>query len=125
MQVVDRAYLILDGVEFECKTLTPKGEMDGADVVKVMNRRNRAVAHKMGVPNLELSVEIPLPEGGHAVNFWKIMTEKVEFPAVVEFDDGQSLAYYDCRIKSVEDGASSGEDVVTKLELMALDIGIN
>lgn len=123
-KIVSRAFLLLDGTEFECKSITLGGDMS-PDVVKVMNRRNRAAGHRDGIPEFNLTAEIPLPEGGHAVDFMAHMLAGTEFTSVIEYQDGQSESYYDCKIGKVERNPSAGEEIMTTIEMQALDYGRN
>jgi hypothetical protein len=115
----------IDGSEFDCKSVSVKAEMDGFDVIKPMNRKNRASGKKYGVPNFDLSVEIERPEDDHELDFWQMMLDQDEFTTIVEYQDGTSKSFYDCSIKSVDESPASGDCVVTKLEIVALDYGKN
>jgi hypothetical protein len=121
MEYVARAYLTIDGTEIDCKSITNKLGLDGHDVVKTMNRRNRAKGFKSGVPTFELSAEVPVPEGGLGVDFHDLLISKKIFTATTEYNDGRSLSYYDCQVHSLEWDAKHGDDVTAKLDIRALD----
>ncbi len=124
-QIVDRAFLLIDGTDFECKSIDPNWEMDGHEVVRVMNRRNRSAGHKSGTPTFDMTVEIPLPVGGHALNFTQMMLARQEFAVVIEYQDGASFTVVDCQIKKVGQTSTSGDDTTTTLDISGIDIGIS
>ena len=123
--IIERAYLIVDDEEFECKSISPKFSHPDHKVVKVMNRRNRGAGHTFGVPDFTCSAEIPLPQSGHELNFIEMMLDKDEFTVVIEYEDGTSVSIYDAVIKDVDQPSKPGEDTVTTVEMEGLDIGFN
>jgi len=125
VKVIDRAYVTIDGVEFDCATVTVKAEMSGHGPVETMNRLNRAKSFKSGVPVFTLSADIPINEGDHEIDFWQMMFDQTYFTTTLEYQDGTSRNIYDCTISSIEENPSSGEGTTTKLEISGLDYGKN
>jgi len=119
-QFIDRAYLDIEGTVVECSSLTPNGEY-GLESVKTMNRANRGRGWTSNVPDFELSAEVPLPHGGHSVDFDKIAREKTEFTATVKYDDGTGWAYLSCRVSRIEEPSQVDGGTVTNITIGALD----
>ena len=124
-QIIDRAYLSIDGRDFDARSIDWTLAIDGADVSKTMNKRNRAKSHKGGIATFELNCEIPLPEGDHDVDFASYALNRTLFTATIEYADGTSRNFYDCVITNVSEAPSSGDETITKLAIKALDYGKN
>jgi len=123
-EYVDRAYLDIDGTTIECTEITPKDSCEVAPV-ETMNPLNRAIGYTSGIPKYEISATVPLPQGGHAVNFRKAMRDKTEFTTTILYVGGKSITYLRCRITDVEQGSEQGSRTDTKLTILALDTGDN
>lgn len=123
-EFVDRAYLDIDGTTLECTEISVKDSID-LEAVKTMNPLNRGVGWMSGIPEYEITCTVPLPLGGHPVNFREIMRDKIEFTIVVLYVGGKSITYLRCRISDLEQGSEQGGRTDTKLTIKALDTGDN
>ena len=124
-EIIDRAYLEIDGTEFVCQEVTRNTELDGAKVVNGMTRNNEGIGHANGNLKYEISAKIPCPEDGSLTTLEEAMKAETEFSTTVEYEGGQTRTIEDCRIYSFNQGASHGEESTADVTIQGLSQGIN
>jgi hypothetical protein len=118
---VDNAHLDIDGAIVFCKSITPKCEIP-TERVKAMTPNKRALGYTQGIPDLELSADVPMPPGGHEVDLFSMWKDGTEFVAVINYSRAKMLTFTGCVITGIESPAEEGKGVDTKLTIMALDV---
>lgn len=123
-EYVSRAFLEIDGTVIEAKEASYKVSQD-QELVNTMNKKRRSTGYIDGIPTFELSVVIPLPQDGHAINFDKMMLDGTLFETKYEYEGGQARSFTDCKIKDVDNPSREGEGTDTTLTIDALDMFLN
>jgi len=129
MNIIDRGYLEIDGLEIaEVVDISESTEMD-SEVVKTMSRRNRGYGVRRGVPHWQLELSVIVPTTGE-YDWDSGFTSGVELSCVVQYarqGDRNASAFgpryrYDrCTITSVGATANAGGEVTRSVTMMALD----
>jgi hypothetical protein len=122
-EIVDRVYVELNGETIDANSIDEK-ITGNKEPVKVMNRKNRAVSHKHGVPDIALTIEFPMDQD-LTTKFKQALANNTRFTTTVEAEgeDGTSktTSYLDCEIYEVNVSAKEGDGASISLEVQALD----
>lgn len=123
--LVDRAYLELDGETIDCDKISwdIKGNKEAR---KAMNRKNRAIGHKKGVPDFEISATFGM-DLDLETKFTKLLDNNTHFTVVVECESQggqtQTFSFLDAVIYDISHSAQDG-GVDIDLSITALDLVI-
>lgn len=120
--LVDRAYLELDGETIDCDSID--WEINGnKNPRKAMNKKNRPIGHAHGVPDIKVSCSFAM-DLDLQTKFIKIQNNNDRFTVVVECESqsgsSETYSFLDCEIYSTKTSAKDGE-VTIDLEIGALD----
>ena len=122
-ELVDRAYLELDGEVIDCDKISWKIN-GGKEIRKVMNKKNRGVGHKHGVPDYEITCSFPM-DLELETKFWALLTDNTAFTVVVEHEgqDGstKTMSFLDAEVYDISGSAQEGS-VDLELTIKALDM---
>lgn len=121
---VARAFLEIDGTLIEAKEASYKITRE-QEMVNTMNEKQRSTGYIDGIPAFELSLVVPLPRGGHSVNFDQLCLDGTLFETKFLYEGGQSRTFRDCKIKDVDNPSREGEGTDTTITCDALDMFVN
>lgn len=116
---VDRAYLIIDGENYECDSIKVAIN-DKTKPVQTMNRENRAKGYSRGVIEYTLSVEVPLDLDSE-IDFYAMLEDGEEFGVNVEYEGGSTHSYMQCRLSKIDIDSKEGDATKYSLDIHALD----
>lgn len=121
--LVDRAFVDVDGEQIECESIDVRITGNKAPV-KVMNRENRAKGHHAGVPDIAITLTFP-QDLDLTTRFGQMLKDKTRF-TVTEEAQGESGAvsgasYLDCEVYDVSASAREGANKMLTVEIGALD----
>lgn len=122
-EIVDRAYLEIDGEIIDCDSIDDK-VTGNKEPRKVMNRQNRPIAHKHGQPEYSISAEFPM-DLALSTKFNRLLEENTSFTTTIEYSgqDGSSriVSYLKCEVYEVNASAKEGDSATISLEIGSLD----
>lgn len=122
-ELVDRAYIEVNGEVIDAISIDEK--LSGnKEPVKVMNRRNRPIGHRHGVPEIPLTIEFPMDLDLQS-RFRRMMAANTRFTSTVEYqgENGTTTtcSYLDCEVYEVGVSSKEGDNTTITLEVQALD----
>ncbi len=128
--VADRIIVERDGIEVaEVTSITPSQELSASEAVVVMNRSNRPIGHRRGVPKYTLSMEVVVPVTGE-YNWHRAHENGTYHNIVLQYGksgnrnlsaNGRRMQYLDAMVLSVGDSGNSDGVVTRTIEMSALD----
>lgn len=122
-ELVDRVYVELNGETIDAMSIDEK-VTGNKEPKKVMNRKNRAIGHKHGVPDISLSIEFPA-DHDLSTKFLKALADNTLFTTTVEAEGEagtvKTTSYLDCEIYEVNKSGKEGDGHSITLEVQALD----
>lgn len=123
-ELVNRVYIDVDGEVIEAAGID-ENIRGNKELVRVMNRRNRAIGHHHGVPEYGISVTFPA-DLELTLKFSKMLRNNTLFTVTVE-DEGsdgttRSRSYLDCEIYDISKSSKEGSSQEISLEITALDM---
>jgi hypothetical protein len=123
--LVDRAYLELDGEVIDCDKID--WDVDGAKSPReAMNKKNRAIGHKRGVPKISINASFG-KNMDLEKKFLKMLVDHEIFSTVIEYEsqagESEIITFLDCAIYKVSESSQDG-GVDVSLDIGALDFVI-
>lgn len=93
----------------------------GAEVVKTIRRSRRAIGHKSGVPDFEVTLEV-MKVNPPEVDWLGLKQAEIEFDIYYEENDGgQRYQLRDCKVIEVGKSANADGEVTESVSILALD----
>jgi len=125
--IVDRIHVDIEGEVIEADSIEMKIS-GNKEPIKVMNRRNRAIGHKHGVPDIAFTLEFPY-DLNLETKFKRALANNTQFTTTTEAE-GQSGAtkittYKGCEVYDYSESGKTGDNATISLEVGALDFGDN
>lgn len=122
VDIVDRAYLSIDGQEYPCSSIDWDTD-DGTKEVEAMTRDNRAIGFAGGNVKFKLTAECAVNTDNDGV-FEEAHLARTEFSAVIENEGSKTRSFFPCRISKVSGKAKVGSEITYNLDIVALDMTV-
>jgi len=124
-QYVSRAFISLNGVEYEADSATWKATKDRT-MKKPMNRQRQARGRTRAVPDFELTMEFSLFANSDLLQFLvAAFKDETEFPAVYELEGGDTLRFGDVSVNDLDQSNAEGDGATITVTLDAITMDLD
>lgn len=121
--LIDRVYADIDGEQIEAESIDVRISGNKSPV-KVMNRRNRAIGHHRGVPDIALTLTFP-NDADIQTQFTKLLKDGTLFTVTEEMESQGGVisgrVFLDCEVYDFSAAGREGANQMITVEIGALD----
>lgn len=121
--LVDRVYADIDGEQIEAESIDVRISGNKSPV-KVMNRRNRAIGHHQGVPDIAITLTFP-NDLDLSTQFGNLLKNGTLFTVTEEMESQSGAvaarSYLDCQVYDFSAAGREGSSQMITVEIGSLD----
>jgi hypothetical protein len=121
---ISRAFISIDGVEYEADSATWKATKE-TEMKKPMNRQRRGRGRTRAVPDYELTMEFSIFENSDLLRtLVDLFQNEAEFKVVYELENGDIMRFTDSAINDLDQSNTEGEGstITATLDAIHMDL---